>query len=80
MELLSKPLWRRPSFTEEPVLDTDKLDMDIFMLVEVDVPSISPDTLHQGLNRLWVQSGTRRDDWVTEMFMGELEIVTARKF
>ena len=75
---MSKPLWRRPSFTEEPVPDTDKLDMDIFMLVEVDVPSIPPDALHPGLNRIWIEAGTRRDDWITEMFMGELEIVTVK--
>jgi hypothetical protein len=49
---------------------------DIFMLVDADVSSISSSVLHQGLNRLWVQLGERREDFMFDLYMGELEIVT----
>jgi hypothetical protein len=78
MEILSKPIWRRGQITGPRVPDADKLDMDIFMLVEADVSAIPPDALRQGLNRIWIKSGARREGWITEPFMGELEIVTER--
>ena len=76
MELLSKPIWRRPEFTQTPKPDGTGIGRDIFMLVEVDPASIRRDALHKGLNRLWVTTGKRRADWSTDLFMGELEIVT----
>ncbi len=78
-ELLSKPIWQRPEFTEPAGPDASKLGLDMFMLVEVDLSAVPPEALHKGLNRVWIKTGKRRPDWVTDMFMGELEIVTKRE-
>ena len=51
---------------------------DVFILVDAEVSSIPPTALRTGLNRLWVQVDKRRDDAMTDLYIGELEIVTVR--
>ena len=51
---------------------------DVFILVDAEVSSIPPTALRTGLNRLWVQVDRRRDDARTDLYMGEVEIVTVR--
>jgi hypothetical protein len=76
LELLGKPIWRRPEWLKMYTGKGDGRGRDIFMLVDADVSSISSSVLHQGLNRLWVQLGERREDFMFDLYMGELEIVT----
>ena len=52
------------------------LGYDVFMLVEADLASIPAGALRQGLNRLWVNIGTRRESAKLDLYMGEVEIVT----
>ena len=73
LEVVDTPAPERPEMLRG---EGEGLGYDVFMLVEADLASVPPSALRKGLNRLWVNVGTRRDGAKLDLYMGELEIVT----
>ena len=76
LQIIDTPANQRPEMVAQINGVGEGFGRDVFMLVEANVASIPPSALRKGLNRLWVQIETRRDTAQTELYMGELEIVT----
>ena len=78
LKIIDTPTYQRPEMRAAAAAEGSEggYGKDVFILVDAEVSSIPPTALRTGLNRLWVQVDKRRDDAMTDLYMGELEIVT----
>ena len=79
LKIIDTPTYQRPEMRAAAAEGSEGgYGKDVFILVDAEVSSIPPTELRTGLNRLWVQVDKRRDDAMTDLYMGELEIVPGR--
>jgi len=77
LKLLDTPRTLRPDWLKMIEAPGGGDTQEAFMLVEVDTATLPASAFRAGLNRLYVQLSRRRDGALTDLFMGELEVVTS---